>query len=60
MTDRILRPREVCRAIGLSRTTLWRKAKGGDFPAPVRLGPNSIGWRDSTVQEWLDNRESAA
>ena len=60
MTDRILRPREVCQTIGLSRTTLWRKQTAGDFPAPVRLGPNSIGWRDSTVQEWLDSRESAA
>ena len=57
MENRILRPREVCRAIGLSRTTLWRKQKSGEFPRCVRLGPNSIGWRESQVQEWLDSRE---
>ena len=58
MTDRILRPRDVCRVIGLSRTTLWRWQRAGDFPRPVRLGRNSIGWRASTVQEWIDARSS--
>ena len=24
--------------IGLSRTSLWRRVRAGDFPAPVRLG----------------------
>lgn len=60
MTDRILRPREVCRAIGLSRTTLWRRVRDGQFPKPIRLGPNAVGWRLSAVQEWIDGREEAA
>ena len=60
MADRILRPKAVCERLGISRTTLWRKQKDGDMPPPVRLGPNSIGWKESTVQEWLDTRENAA
>ena len=59
MEDRILRPREVCRAIGLSRTTLWRRCRDKRFPAPVRLGQNAIGWRASVVYDWLDDREAA-
>ena len=55
--DRILRFREVCWMIGLSRTTLWRKVRDGEFPAPVRLGANSIGWRRSAVEGWLSDRE---
>ena len=55
--DRILRFREVCRMIGLSRTTLWRKVRDGEFRAPVRLGANSIGWRRSAVEGWLSDRE---
>ncbi|MYK69064.1 MAG: AlpA family transcriptional regulator [Gammaproteobacteria bacterium] len=59
MTDRILRPREVCRAIGLSRTTLWRRVRDGQFPKPLRQGPNAVGWRASAIDEWLDSREAA-
>ena len=36
--DRILRIPEVVEITGLSRTTIWRRVKSGDFPAPVRLG----------------------
>jgi len=26
-------------------------------PRPVKLGPNSVGWRESAIREWLDSRE---
>lgn len=57
--DRILRARQVCEVIGLSRTTLWRRVRDGQFPKPIRLGPNAVGWRASVVFEWLDDREAA-
>lgn len=59
MTDRILRPREVCRVVALSRTTLWRRVRDGQFPKPIRLGPNAVGWRRSAIDEWLDSLEAA-
>ena len=57
--DRILRIPEVVKITGLSRTTIWRRVKSGDFPAPVRLGnlvTRSVGWRESQVKQWLDSR----
>ena len=57
--DRILRTPEVVRITGLSKTTIWRRVKSGDFPAPVRLGnmaTRSIGWRSGQVQDWLNTR----
>lgn len=59
MADKILRPRAVCDRLSISRTTLWRKQKDGKFPAPIRLGSNSIGWRESQIEAWLDSREAA-
>lgn len=59
MVDPIMRPRQVCRAIGLSRTTLWRRIRDGDFPRPLRLGGNAIGWRASVVAAYLDELEAA-
>ena len=56
MTDTMLRQPEVLRRTGLSRTSIWRKVRAGDFPAPRQLGPNSIGWPETEISEWLDNR----
>ena len=52
----ILRTRAVLALIGLSRTSLWRRVRGGDFPAPVRLGgqgSRAVGWRRADVERWL-------
>lgn len=53
---KILRYAEVLRRTGLSRTTIWRKIRAGDFPAPIQLGPNSVGWLDEEIDTWVANR----
>ena len=55
--DRILRTPEVVKLTGLSRTTIWRRVRSGDFPAPVKLGSlasRSVGWRESEIEEWIE------
>lgn len=55
----ILRTRAVLALIGLSRTSLWRRVKAGDFPPPVRLGgkgSRAVGWRREDVERWLAER----
>ena len=57
MQDRqMLRPPEVMARTGLSRTTIWRRVRAGSFPAPVQLGENSIGWPESEIAIWIENR----
>ena len=41
---------------GKSRVQIWRDVRAGRFPAPVELGPNSVGWFEDELDEWLDNR----
>ena len=55
-TQWIIRLPDVLRRTGLSRTSIWRKVRAGDFPAPVALGPNAIGWFAGEIAEWLSNR----
>jgi prophage regulatory protein len=55
--NRIIRRTELQEITGVSVATLYRWINAGTFPGPVRLGPNSVGWRSSEVQEWLDSRE---
>ena len=52
----ILRTADVIRRTGLSRTTLWRLERQGDFPERVRLGLNSVGWREEEIARWIDTR----
>ena len=57
--DRILRTPEVVETTGLSKTTIWRRVRGRDFPAPVKLGSlatRSIGWRQEEIKRWIEDR----
>ena len=53
---RILRTAEVVERIGLSRSTLWRLERASDFPERVHLGVNSVGWLETDIDSWLNNR----
>ena len=65
MTDplpAILRMPAVIRMVGLSRTSLWRRIRSGDFPPPIRLGgegSRAVGWRRADVERWLESRPAA-
>lgn len=54
--DRIVSPKAVTAKTSLSRTTLWRLSRKGDFPAPRKLSENRIGWSLNEVEAWLAAR----
>ena len=56
---RIVRMHEVLRRCGLSRSTLNRLRRTGQFPAARQLGAQSIGWLSSDIDEWLASRPAA-
>lgn len=60
MSERILRRREVEQRVGLSRSTIYYRIQNGEFPAPVRLGPRAVGWYESAIEKWIQDRTEAA
>lgn len=40
--------------IPVSHSTLWRRVRDGEFPAPVKLSPRVTAWRVEDVRAWLD------
>jgi len=56
MPERIVRIQEVIKLTGLSRTTIWRMERKGEFPSRVQLGVGSVGWRASEVNDWLASK----
>ncbi len=55
-SDRIVTPRAVSARTSLSRTTIWRMVRKGQFPAPIPLSDNRIGWPESAITAWLTQR----
>ena len=53
----VLRTQQLREYIGLSRTTIWRLEKSGQFPKRVRLGQNSVGWLKGDVDTWLESKK---
>lgn len=49
----ILRRPQVEQRVGLRRSEIYRRVAKGEFPAPIRLGPNSVGWLESEVTAYL-------
>ena len=41
---------------GKGRVQTWRDVRDGLFPAPIELGPNSVGWYEDEVDDWLASR----
>jgi prophage regulatory protein len=39
-----------------SRSTIWRRVKDKSFPAPIRIGENSLRWRGTDIRDWLESR----
>lgn len=50
--DRLLRLRDVAFLVGLSKATIYRKLKLGEFPRPVCMGA-SVRWRESDIVAWI-------
>lgn len=53
--DRFLRLDEVLHVTGLSRNTVYRRIREGTFPKQLRIGPNSVAWRQSEIVEWMNS-----
>lgn len=53
--DRFLRLNEVLHITGLSCATVYRRMKEGTFPKQIRIGPNSVAWRQSAIAKWISD-----
>lgn len=52
----ILRTNDVISMTGLSRTTIWRMERSGQFPKRVQLGAKCVGWIEGEVIDWIETR----
>lgn len=60
MSQSLLRLPEVMARVGWGRSTIYLKIRAREFPSPVRLGPRSVAWPSTEVDEWIQKRIAAS
>jgi len=62
---RIIRLKPLIARIGLSRSTIYDRMNrlspryDPTFPRSVKLGPGAVGWIESQITAWLEQRMAA-
>lgn len=51
--DRLLRFPEVRARTGLSRSTIWRLERRGQFPRHHHISTNVVAWLESDIIHWM-------
>ena len=63
-SPRILRLKQLTERIGLGRSTIYDRMDvqspryDATFPKPIKLGAAAIGWIDSEITTWIEQRMS--
>jgi len=53
---RILSKRQLKELVLYSNSHVARLEKAGKFPKRIQLGPNRVGWVETEVMDWLQQR----
>ena len=59
-TESLLRLPEVERRTGLRRAHLYKLARAGTFPRPLKIGARASAWRETQVTAWIAARINGA
>jgi prophage regulatory protein len=55
-TRRLLRLPATIEKVGLGRDSIYRGAREGWFPKPVKLSERSSGWLEHELDAWIEQR----
>jgi len=56
----LLKVKEVAKIFGISRATVYRWEKEGDFPSRRVIGPNTVRWSEKEIADWILSRPDAS
>lgn len=56
----VIRISEAARTLGISRATLYRWIDRGLIDRPLQIGPRTVGWQRSYIDQFIANRPTVA
>ena len=51
----LVRLSDVCKLVGLSRSSIYSRVGEASFPAPVKLSDHCVRWRREDLEAWIRN-----
>jgi len=54
----IIRPGDLPALLSISRTTIWRLERAGNFPQRIRLSAGAVGYDYCAVLQWAATRQT--
>jgi prophage regulatory protein len=55
-SEKLLRAKEVSQYLSINKSTLWRWRQSKQFPKPIALGANTVAWKLSSINAWIEER----
>lgn len=55
-----IRAKQLATLLSVNQSTIWRWRKKKGFPAPTYLGPNTVVWSMSAIEDWINARNKDA
>jgi len=52
--DRLMKMSELCEFLGVVPSTIYRWLESGQFPQPFDIGQDTVRWRLSEIEKWLE------
>lgn len=59
MDSKLLTLRQVAELVGLSRTTIWRLERSGQFPRRRQVSTKAVRWNQAEILGWINSRPVA-
>lgn len=56
----IIRLPKVMKKTCRCRTAIYEEMKEGTFPKQIPIGPRAVGWDESEIDAWIDQKIQAA
>ena len=56
---KLLTRQQVEEITGLSRDSIYRLMRLGEFPKPIRIGIKAVRWPERELETWIDSRPRA-
>jgi prophage regulatory protein len=53
--EQMLTDKEVANVLKLSRSSVWRLARAGKLPKPVKVGLNAARWKQSELKDFMES-----
>ncbi|MCW2474517.1 MULTISPECIES: AlpA family transcriptional regulator [unclassified Symbiopectobacterium] len=57
-SHQLLRLKQVREKTGLKRSQIYLYMKTDDFPKSIKIGPTSVAWLESEINEWIEQKLS--